>query len=116
MSGKDTAGDKLIASIQKTKAQAASGTDAAVVENDKPAAVTTTAKAAASKKAVSEKTALKKAAAKKATAKKATAKKAAPKKAEKSKAPAAKDSARSAGSGKKPLVDLFNRGRRVWPD
>ncbi len=95
MSGKDTAGDKLVASIQKTKAQTTPGNDATATHNDKPAAVTTAANTAP---------------------KKAAAKKTAPKKPDKSKAPAARGSAPTDRSGKKRLIGLFQRGRRVWPD
>ena len=101
MSGKDTAGDKLIASIQKTKARTASGADATAADTDKPAEVKPTAKPATNKKATAGKTATKKAASRKA---------------DKSKAPTAQRSAQSDRPGKKQLIGLFNRGRRVWPD
>ena len=81
MTSKDPAEDKLIASIQKTKAQAAG-------QSDKQASASV------------------KAAAKKPAAKKTPAKAAA----------SGKKTSRSAQSNKTQLVDMFQHGRRVWPD
>lgn len=95
MSGKDLAGDKLIASIKKTK-QAVQGSNAPASDGNQPQ----TAKAEAVKPPV----------------KKAVSKKTVKKKASKPKAATAKKASRNADSNKKPLIGLFNRGRRVWPD
>ena len=86
MTSKDPAEDKLIASIQKTKAQATG-------QSDK--------QATASVKAAARKPAAKKAAAKKTPAKAAAS---------------GKKTSRSAQSNKTQLVDMFQHGRRVWPD
>ena len=86
MSSKDPAEDKLIASIQKTKAQATGQSDQ---------------QAAASVKASAKKPAAKKAATKKTPAKKSAGK---------------ATSSRAAQSNKAQLVDMFQHGRRVWPD
>ena len=82
MSTKDSAEDKLIASIQKTKAQAAGQTETAGKQATK-----TTAQKAAPKKAATKK-----------------------------KAAASTKPSRSAQSNKEQLVDMFQHGRRVWPD
>ncbi len=81
MSSKDSAEDKLIASIQKTKAQA----------SQKAASPAPQPAKAASRKTVAKKPAAKK----KAVASKPT---------------------RAAQSNKAQLVDMFQHGRRVWPD
>ena len=99
MSAKDSVGDKLVASIQKTKAEA--GTQAA--GESKP-------------QAAPPKPAVKKAAAKKPKTKKAAAKKAVSTKKAAARAPKAKPASGSFTSNKKQLTDAFQHGRRVWPD
>lgn len=100
MSAKDSVGDKLVASIQKTKAEAAGQPGK---ESKQPAA--NTVRKAPAKKASAKKAASKSVAAKPA-AKKAVAKK----------KPASAAPAGAYQSNKRQLTGLFMRGRRVWPD
>ncbi len=102
MSAKDSVGDKLVASIQKTKAEAGTQGEA----ETKPQAAPAVPKAAVKKATASKKAATKIAAGKKAVSKKQAA----------AKAPKAKSAPGSFTSNKKQLTDLYQHGRRVWPD
>ena len=87
MTSKDTTGDKLVASIRKTK----TGTT--------PAAGSTVKKKVVAKKATPK-------SAKKAAAPKPATPKAAPK----------TSTENTNANRKKELVNIFHTGRRVWPD